>query len=126
MKTKVIFLIDAFIGLVFSIGLLIFPENIVNWLGLPSITNRFYPVLLGASFLGISIALIIEYYRKNDVRVGLGYTGAAAIDFTIGISLGLLLIFGNLNIPAKGQIFLWVMVILLISISVTEFFSRKE
>jgi hypothetical protein len=72
MKTKIILLIDAFIGLVFGIGLVLFPESLINLLGVPYAANSFNPNLLGATFIGISFALPIEYFKKKSQgRVGL-------------------------------------------------------
>jgi len=69
---------------------------------------------------GIGIALLIEVLKKREMNTGLGLWGAISINICGGIVLGLWLIFGNLSLPLKGVIFLWVLVAILIGISLIE------
>jgi hypothetical protein len=124
--SKKILLLDALINLILGILLLSFSESLIEFLGIPYTANHFYPNILGAVFIGITIALLFEYFRKNDKFIGLGFSGAIAINLCGGFVLALWLIFGNLNLPIKGQIILWIVVFLLIGISFFElYFSRK-
>jgi hypothetical protein len=59
--------------------------------------------------------------------VGLGLGGAIAINLCGGGALASWLIFGNLTIPIKGRIFLWILVFLLVGISSIElYYNRKK
>ena len=62
---KTILLIDALINFILGILLLIFSPAIVSWLGIPSSSTSFYPNILGAVFLGITIALLIDVTGKK-------------------------------------------------------------
>ena len=125
MKKKLL-LFDAFINLVLGVLLLSFSEKLATFLGVPYIQNHFYPNILGAIFIGITIALLIEVYKKNENITGLGFVGAAAINLCGGFVLALWLIFGNLNLPTNGLIFLWILVVLLVGISLFELYSSRK
>ena len=128
MNKKTILLIDASINFILAILLLAFSPALVNFLGVPDTDNSFYPNILGAIFLGITIALVIEANRKHsDRNVGLGLIGAISINLSGGLVLLLWLLLGGLNLPLKGLIFLWVLDILLVIVSSIELYtSLKE
>lgn len=128
MKNKIILLIDAFINFVLGILLLAFSPGLIRFLGVPPTDNFFYPNILGAILFGIGIALTVEAYRKHKTRyIGLGLIGAISINMCGGLVLLFWLIFGGLHLPVKGQVFLWVLDILLIFVSLIELFAdRKE
>lgn len=115
-----ILLVDALINLFLGIVLIIFSDGIVRAFGIPGSMAKFYPNIIGAILLGITIALIIEYFRKPGGLVGLGLGGAVAINLCGGIALALWLMFGDLGLTARGQIILWILVVLLIAISLAE------
>ena len=123
-------LIDASINLILGVLLLAYSPKLVDFLGVPNTDNFFYPNILGAIFIGITFALIIEAYRKQSDRfVGLGLIGAISINLCGGLVLLLWLLFGRLNLPLKGLIFLWVLDILLLVVCSIEFiidFKRKD
>jgi hypothetical protein len=58
--------------------------------------------------------------------VGLGLGGAIAINLCRGGVLALWLIFGNLNLPIKGHVILWILVILLAGISSIELYYNRK
>ena len=121
MSKKVTLSIDAFINLVLGILLLAYSPPIVEFLGVPSTQNYFYPNILGAVFVGIALALIVEAYRKRlDGFIGLGLFGAICINMCGGIVLFLWLVLGDLKLPLKGYIFLWSLDIILLVISTIE------
>jgi hypothetical protein len=127
MKKKIILLIDAFINLILGIILLIFSPEIVGFLGVPPSENSFYPTILGAVLFGIGIALVIEAFRKhNDKFIGLGLLGAICINICGGLVLLLWLLSGELSLPQKGSIFLWILDILLVGISSVELFLELK
>ena len=117
---------DAIINLILGALLLAYSENLATYLGVPYATNYFYPNILGAIFIGITIALFIEFFRKTNRIIGLGLYGAIAINLCGGTVLAIWLVLGNLSISTKGQIFLWILVILLIGISSIEFYYNKK
>ncbi len=122
MKRRVTLLIDAFINLILAILLLLFSPGLADFLGVPSAQINFYPNILGAVFLGITIALIIEAYRKptDNSRVGLGLLGTICINLCGGFVLLLWLVFGNLHLPLMGNLFLWTLDVILLLISSIE------
>ena len=130
MKKKITLIIDAGINLILAVLLLSFSPKTASFFCVPSAKINFYPNILGAVFLGITAALIIEAFRKpeNNQSTGLGLVGAICINLCCGLILLLWLLFGNLNLPLKGNIFLWTLVIILILISTVELvnnFKRK-
>ena len=128
MKRTTLLLIDAIINFALGLLLLLYSKEIAEFIGVPYIKNYFYPTILGGVLTGIGFALLIEYIRKPNGLVGLGLGGAVAINLCGGIVLAFWLIFGNLDLPTKGFIFLWILVILLFGISLSELaiFYRKK
>ena len=122
MVKKTVLLIDASVNLLLGILLLAFSPFIINFLGIPSSDNYFYPNILGGVFVGITVALIIEAFRNNlsGNSAGLGLTGAISINLCGGIVLLVWLLSGNLDIPLKGLIILWTLDIILLLISSAE------
>ena len=117
--------VDAAINLVLGLLLLVFPAPIVHWLGVPDPHPRFYASLLGAIFVGISIALVIETRRVRPAGlVGLGLGGAVAINLCGGLTLAVWLIRSPLALTFAGQVFLWVLVAILVGISSAELIAH--
>ena len=120
MKKRIALLVDAIINLILGILLLLFPF-VSNLLGVPSSDTNFYPNILGGIFIGITLALIIEAFRKEKSRsVGLGIIGAICINLCGGIVLIFWLLFGDLILALQGKIFLWIIAIILLGISSVE------
>ena len=118
---KMILFIDAIINFALGVLLLIFSPAIASWLGVPLSSTSFYPNILGAIFIGITIALLIDVKGKKDSgNMGLGLLGAISINLCGGTMLALWLILGDLELPVRGFIILWTIVIILIIVSVTE------
>ena len=115
-----VLLIDAIINLILGVLLVVFPKSIVEALGIPGTESRFYPSILGAVLTGIGIALLLEWQRRERRLVGLGLGGAVAINVLGGLCLVGWLLFGDLEIPVRGQYFLWLLVVLLVGISAIE------
>ena len=70
--------------------------------------------------MGITIALVIEAFKKQDNVTGLGLIGAVCINISGGLVLLFWLLFGHLELPLKGFVFLWTLDILLLVISSVE------
>lgn len=117
----IILIVDAVINFALGLLLLLFSPAIVRWLGVPPSSTSFYPNILGAIFIGITIALVISAAGSKSRRgTGLGLMGAISINLCGGTTLALWLIFGRLHIPTKGFIFLWILVAILIVVSLAE------
>lgn len=128
MKRRATLLIDAVINLILAILLLSFSPGIADYFGVPSAHINFYPNILGAVFLGITIALVIEAYRnpENNKTVGVGLIGAICINLCGGFVLLLWLLTGNLVLPSRGKLFLWTLDILLLLISIVELINIRR
>ena len=120
MKRRITLLIDASINFILAILLLIYNPALADFLGVPATGHSFYPNILGAVLFGITIALIVEAFRKSERSVGLGLAGAVSINLCGGIVLLFWLLFGNLNLPLRGLILLWVLDIILVVVSSAE------
>lgn len=114
MNSKLIFF-DAIVNLLLGIPLMTAPKAVAQVLGLPTPASGFYPGILGAVLTGIGIALLIQLFTGRFQMAGLGLEGAICINlFGAGVLAGWLL-FGDLDIPIRGLLFLWgVAVIVLI------------
>jgi hypothetical protein len=119
-RSRLLLFVDASINLSLGTLLFLFPQSLVDFLGVPSTDLRFYPNILGAVLFGIGLALLIEIYQRPKGMVGLGLGGAIAINVCGGVALALLLILEELDLPLRGIIFLWGLVLILIVISAVE------
>ena len=124
MKSSKLLLVDAFINLILGVLLATFPRSVVEFLGVPHSNTKFYPSILGAVLIGIGVALVIEYFRRPTRPAGLGLHGAIAINLCGALFLVGWLLIGDLQIPLRGQAFLWSLAALLIVISLVEIRSR--
>lgn len=122
MKPVSLLTVDASINLVLGVLLIIFPEWLVSLLGIPNAVPGFYAGILGGVLFGIGIALLVERFRGQG---GLGLVGAVSINLCGGAVLAGWLLFGNLSLPLRGQVFLWALVVLLVGISSLEFLVGK-
>jgi hypothetical protein len=109
--------VDALINLVLGVLLVAFPAGLVSALGVPPAEDAFYPSILGAVLVGIGIALVIARARGSS---GLGLAGAISINVSAGLVLAAWLLVGSLDIPLRGQVLLWALVVMLVGISSLE------
>jgi hypothetical protein len=112
--------LDAVINLLLGLLLIVFPSPVVSTLGIPSTDSAFYPSILGAVLFGIGLALIVERVRGFS---GLGLAGAISINMSGGLVLAAWLLFGQLNLPLRGKVFLWGLVLVLVGVSSLELFA---
>ena len=124
MKSSILLWLDALINALLGILLILFPPSLVDLLGVPPSAERFYPTILGAVFLGIAIALVLEARRAEGRLVGLGVGGAAAINLCGGLMLAGWLVSGTLDLPIRGQVILWGLVAVLVGISSLEIVAQ--
>ena len=121
MKKHPLLLLDAIINLLLGVLLIIFPRPLVDFLGIPDTISSFYPSLLGAVLFGIGIALLVHQYLPKAGGLGLG--GAVSINLCGGLVLAYWLLMGGLDLPTRGLVFLWVIVLVLVILSVMELHS---
>jgi hypothetical protein len=129
MKEKLL-IVDAIINFILGVLLLLsiaIADQLTNFLGVPEIDQAFYPSIMGSIFIGIGISLVLESKRVNeDHRVGLGLAGAITINLCGGIVLMGWLVFGNLDLPIRGSIFLWSISLMLVIISSIEIIAQRK
>jgi hypothetical protein len=113
--------VDATINVLLGILLVFYPKNLISFIGIPVVEQPFYASILGAVLFGIGIALLVQI---KDSSNGLGLKGAVIINICGGICLAVWLIFGNINVPVKGQIVMWSLVLILVGLSSIEFISQ--
>lgn len=124
MSTQKLLFVDAGVNLALGALLILasfYPVSITIFLGVPEIMDGFYTSLFGAALIGIAIALWIEARRDpRSSLVGLGLAGAVSINLCGGLLLVVWLIFGDMHLPIRGLVFLWLLALLLITISLAE------
>jgi hypothetical protein len=109
--------------------LLAYSPDLANLLGVPITESAFYPNLLGAIFIGITSALLVEAFKKKQTsRVGLGMFGAICVNLCGSIVLLIWLIMGNLDLPVRGMVFLWIIALSVLMVSSLELYLllRRE
>jgi len=122
---KTLHTVDCVVNVVLGVLLLMFPFGIIDLLGLPGTNTLFYPTLLGAVILGIGVALFIELAGYSRCVRGLGLGGAIVINVIGSLALLVWLLFGSLNIPARGWIILWCIVIIVLGIGIAELVTKS-
>ena len=124
-RHKAFLLIDGYVNLILGILLLLFPLGIAEILGIPQPASNFYPTILGGVIFGIGIALLLEAYGHRRRIRGLGLGGAIVINICGAGVLALWLIFKPLELPMRGLIILWVVVVVVLGIGVLEILTRS-
>ena len=122
---KAFLLIDGYVNLILGILLLLFPLGVAEILGVPQPASNFYPTILGGVIFGIGIALLLEAYGHRRRIRGLGLGGAIVINICGAGVLALWLIFKPLELPMRGLIILWVVVVVVLGIGVLEILTRS-
>ncbi len=117
---KKLLYVDAAINLGLGVLLIPFPLRVAEALGIPIPDSPFYASVLGGVLFGIGVALVVESRRTSNNAVGLGLGGAVAINLCGGAVLIYFLLFGGLDMPLRGHVFLWGIAATLVAISITE------
>jgi hypothetical protein len=117
MKARLLEL-DGIGNVVLGLALVIIPREVSQFLGLAPTGGTLYAVVLGAVFVGIGVALFVHRFRPS--AGGLGLAGATSINLVFGVALAGWLVFGEVNLLARGALILWVSVVLLFGISLVE------
>ena len=114
-------LADAVINLLLGALLLLYPQWLVEALGMPEVATSFFPNVLGGVLFGIGLALLIAYRGSAQ---GLGLDGAIAINLCgAGVVVGWLVIAPH-AIPPRGKITLWIIALVVIGIGLVELQHR--
>jgi hypothetical protein len=127
---KILLLIDSIVNFILGLLLILYSPKLAQFLGMPLIESAFYPNILGGEFIGIALAIFFEAYSKNlKFTSGLGILGAICINLCGSLVLLYWLLFGNLDLPLKGLIFLWsldVILLVIISMELANHFTTKK
>lgn len=114
-------LADALINLLLGALLLLYPQGLVEALGMPVVATTFFPNVLGGVLFGIGLALLIAHRGGAQ---GLGLDGAIAINLCgAGVVVGWLVIAPQ-AIPPRGKITLWIIALVVIGIGLVELQHR--
>ena len=122
---EILLTIDGIVNLGLGILLLLVPVGMAEILGVPRSNLDFYPTILGGVIFGIGIALLIERYGYSRNIRGLGLGGAIAINFCAATILLVWIVSSSLNLPIRGNIFLWSIVILVFGIGIAEIVAKS-
>jgi hypothetical protein len=118
---KSLLLTDAIINLVLGALLILYPQGLVEVLGMPPVITTFFPRVLGGVLFGIGIALLISCWGGVQ---GLGLDGAIAINLCgAGVVIGWLVAAPS-AIPPRGRVTLWIIALLVIGIGLVELRHR--
>jgi hypothetical protein len=119
-------IIDGIINLVLGVLLLLVPFGMASFLGLPEPASLLYPSVLGAVLFGIGISLLLELGGGSKGVRGLGITGAIVINFCgAGALLGWLLM-TPMELPVRGRILLWSIVVVVLLVGIVELDSKPR
>ena len=116
--------LDGIGNVLLGLPLLLIPELVSEFLGLPTIAATFYPAILGAVFVGIGAALLLERFKPSLGGLGLG--GAMSINLIFGVVLAGWLLLSGMGLPPRGLIVLSVLAVILVGISMAEAFSLSR
>jgi hypothetical protein len=116
--------LDGIINLVLGTLLLLAPFGMASYLGVPEPVSFLYPSVLGGVLLGIGISLILEAGGESKNIHGLGMGGAIVINFCgAGALLGWLLM-TSIDLPIRGLVLLWSIVVVVMLVGVGELITR--
>ena len=122
---KELLLLDGIGNVFLGLLLLVAPTAMGGWLGLVA-GDSFYANLFGAVLIGIGIALLLERQGEPGLTRGLGLTGALVINLCFGLVLSGWLVFGGLQLPLRGILVLWTLVVILVGLSAVELASERS
>jgi hypothetical protein len=124
-KQKTLLIVDGAINLLLGALLFLLPFGLADVLGVYRPQVCFYPSILGAVLLGIGVALMIEAFGSRHGIRGLGLGGAIAINLCGGGVLAAWLFLFPHDLPARGQILLWSIAIVVLGVGLTELVTKS-
>jgi hypothetical protein len=116
--------LDGIGNVLLGLPLLLFPRLVSEFLGLPDTGSSLYPVVLGAVFVGIGVALLLQRFQPSFGGLGLG--GAMSINLIFGLVLGGWLLLSDADLPLRGVAVLAVLALVLVGISAAEAVSLSR
>lgn len=116
--------LDGIGNVLLGLPLLLFPQSVSDFLGLPAAGATFYPPILGAIFVGIGVALLLQRFKPSLGGLGLG--GALSINLIFGLVLAGWLLLSQADLPLRGTLVLSLLASILIAISLAEAFSLSK
>jgi hypothetical protein len=118
-KESVLLTIDGAVDLLVGALLIVFPTGLASFLGVPMPGNPLYATVLGGVLAGIGLALIFQQLldrpiesRGIEIPIIINFAGAGTL---IGV-----LIAGHLALPIHGDVFLWIVAIIVLAIGLAE------
>jgi len=125
---KAILLADAAVDFALGLPLVFFSGKLAGLLGLPAPRPPFYASILGAVLIGIGVALLIECRGTRLRAGGLGLGGALSINVCGAAVLAAWLAGGTLDLPLRGRVLLWAVVVVVGGLSALELslYSRRK
>ena len=120
MNRSLLLTIDSLVNLLLGVLLVVFPRDLISYLGIPEPSSAFYPSILGAVLFGIGIALWMERGADRARVRGLGLGGAVVINLCGALVLSAWLLFGDLSLSIKAAAVLWGIVAVLTVVSLAE------
>lgn len=124
-KYRLLLAVDALVNLILGLLLLVFPVGVIALLGLPQTDTYFYATILGGVIFGIGIGLCMEWWGSTKNVSGLGLGGAIAINLCGGGVLLVWLLVGDLALPLRGHIMLWIVALAVLGIGIAEIAARS-
>jgi hypothetical protein len=123
MKQARLLELDGIGNVLLGLPLLFASDLVSRFLGLPSTGATLYPAILGAVFVGVGVALLVERFEPSLGGLGLG--GAISINLIFGVVLAGWLVLTDVELPARGRIVLSSLATILVAISLAEAYSLK-
>lgn len=110
--------IETLLKLSAGLPLALMPLSTIRLLGLPRPESGFWPRLCGALLIGIAGALLLE--GRTPGSQGLGLAGIVVINLCGASLLSALLVLEKGPAAARGRIIVWLVVIVLLTLSLFE------
>jgi len=110
--------IETLLKLVSGFMLAVAPMSAIKLFGLPRTDTGFWPRLLGAVLIGLAAAMFLEA-RTADSQ-GLGLAGCVVVNLSGAAMMATLLVMDAGPPSVRGRGLLWLVVILLLVLSITE------
>lgn len=108
--------LDALLKLAAGVLLILLPDLVARAAGLPRAQQPFYARLLGATLLGLGLAIVMESRR----RTGLAPSGAFVVNLTGSTVLAAILLFGRIDLAWRGRILAWGLLAVLVLLASVE------
>lgn len=119
-KQRVLLIADGTINLILGVLLLMAPFGMAQYLGVPEPISYLYPCVFGGVLIGIGLSLLLEVRGERRGIRGLGIGGAIVINFCGAGALLVWLLMSPLELPIRGQVLLWSIVVVVMLVGVVE------